>query len=220
MGYLHIHQPLCLTALLLFPVFSWAQVADDSREKSEKVPEILEALQAEPGKRIADIGAGEGFYSLRIARAVGPTGRVTAVDVNEKYLDKLRARLQQDKVMNVDVVVGAVDDPHLQEGAFDAVLIYNAYHEMTTPEPILKAILMALKPGGRLVMSEPLHDNVSSATRAEQVKDHEIGPNFVQQELRAAGFEVIEQRPDFVAFTVPGHKGGFWLIVARKPVQP
>lgn len=217
MGHPRIRRPFWLIALLLFPTFSWAQAADDSREKSEKVSEILAALQAKPDKRIADIGAGEGFYSLRIARAVGPTGRVTAVDVSEKYLDKLRARLQQDKVMNVDVVVGAVDDPHLPEGAFDAVLIYNAYHEMTTPEPILKAVFMALKPGGRLVMSEPLHDNVRSATRAEQVKDHEIGSNFVQQELRAAGFEVIEHRPDFVAFTAPGHKGGFWLIVARKP---
>ena len=204
-------------ALLSIPILSWAQVADDSREKTEKVSDVLSALQAEPGKRIADIGAGEGFYSLRIARAVGPTGRVTAVDVSEKYLEKLRTRIQQDKVTNVDVVVGAVDDPRLPQDTFDAVLIYNTYHEMTTPEPILKAIFMALKPGGRLVMSEPLHDNVRSATRAEQVKDHEIGPNFVQQELQAAGFEVIEQRPDFLAFTSPGHKGGFWLMIARKP---
>ena len=208
---------LWLIWLLSNSTVAWAQVADESREKSEKVSEILTALQAEPGKRIADVGAGEGFYSIRIARAVAPTGRVTAVDVSEKYLDKLRARLQQDNVTNVDVVVGAVDDPRLPENAFDAVLIYNAYHEMTVPEPILKAIFRALKPGGRLVMSEPLHDNVRAATRAEQVKDHEIGPNFVQQELQTAGFEVIEQRPDFLAFTSPGHKGGFWLLVARKP---
>lgn len=66
-------------------------------------------------------------------------------------------------------------------------------------------------------MSEPLHDNVRGATRAEQVKDQAIGPNFVQQELQVGGFEVIEQRPDFLAFTSPGHQGGFWLMVARKP---
>jgi precorrin-6B methylase 2 len=208
-----------LIALLPIPALTWWQGASDSREKWEKVGEVLAALQAEPGKRIADVGAGEGFYSLRIARAVGPTGRVTAVDVSEKYLEKLRARLQQDGIANVDVVVGAVDDPRLPEGTFDAVLIYNAYHEMTTPEPILKAILAALKPGGRLVMSEPLHDTVRSETRAEQVKDHEIGPNFVEQELKVAGFEIVEQRPDFLAFTEPGHKGGFWLMVARKPVR-
>ena len=205
-----------LLLLLSIPRLALAQVADDSREKTEKVSEILVALQVEPGKRIADVGAGEGFYSLRIARAVGPTGRVTAVDVSEKYLEKLRARIQQDNVTNVDVVVGTVDDPHLPENAFDAVLIYNAYHEMTAPEPVLKAIFRALKPGGRLVMSEPLHDNVRGAPRAEQVKGHEIGLNFVQQELQVAGFEIIEQRPDFLAFTSPGHKGGFWLLVGRK----
>ena len=127
-----------LLLLLSMPRAVLAQIADDSREKFEKVGEILAALQAEPGKRIADVGAGEGFYSLRIARAVGPTGRVTAVDVSEKYLEKLRARLQQDNVTNVDVVVAAVDDPRLPENAFDSVLIYNAYHEMTAPEPILK----------------------------------------------------------------------------------
>jgi ubiquinone/menaquinone biosynthesis C-methylase UbiE len=209
-----------LVALLWIPAAAFAQVADDSRDTSEKVSEILAALQAEPGKRIADVGAGEGFYSLRIARAVGPAGRVTAVDISEKYLEKLRARLQQDNIENVDVLLGAPDNPRLPENSFDAVLIYNAYHEMTQPEPILRSIFAALKPGGRLVMSEPLHDNVRTATRAEQVKDHEIGPNFVQQELQAAGFEVIEQRPDFLAFTSPGHKGGFWLIVARKPPVP
>jgi ubiquinone/menaquinone biosynthesis C-methylase UbiE len=83
-------------------------VADDRRETTEKVSEVLAALQAEPGKRIADVGAGEGFYSLRIARAVAPTGRVMAVDVSEKHLEKLRARIQQDNLTNIDVVVGAV----------------------------------------------------------------------------------------------------------------
>lgn len=210
---------VALMVLTVVPRVVAAQSADDSREKTEKVGDILDALQAGPGKRVADVGAGEGFYTFRIAKAVGPTGRVTAVDVSEKYLEKLRERLKQDNISNVDVVVGAVDDPRLPANSFDAVLIYNAYHEMTTPEPILKSILAALKPGGRLVMSEPLHDNVRSATRAEQLKDHEIGPNFVEQELLAAGFEIVEQRPDFLAFTSPGHKGGFWLIVARKPVR-
>ncbi len=209
-----------LALLLIVPVRTWAQSADDSREKFEKVSDILAALQAEPGKRIADLGAGEGFYTFRIARAVGPTGRVIAVDISEKHLEKLRARLQQDAITNVDVVVGTVDDPHLPTGTLDAVLIYNAYHEMTAHEAILNAVRAALKPGGRLVMSEPLHDNIRDAPRADQVKDHEIGSNFVAQELQAADFEVIETRQDFVPFTVPGHKGGFWLIVARKPTRP
>lgn len=209
-----------LALLLATPTLTSAQSADDSREKSEKVNEVLAALQAEPGKRIADLGAGEGFYTLRIARAVGTDGRVTAVDISEKYLEKLRVRLKQENITNVDLVVAGVDDPHLPAGMLDAVLIYNAYHEMTAHESILKAVLGALKPGGRLVMSEPIHDNIRDAARADQVKEHEIGSNFVEQELRTAGFEVIEKRQDFVPFTAAGHKGGFWLIVARKPALP
>jgi predicted methyltransferase len=88
---------------------------------------------------------------------------------------------------------------------------------MTAHEAILKAVFAALKPGGRLVMAEPIHDNIRSAPRAEQVKEHEIGDNYVQEEVKRAGFQIIEHRPDFLAFASPGHQGGFWLLVASKP---
>jgi ubiquinone/menaquinone biosynthesis C-methylase UbiE len=207
----------CVVTLLSLPTFIAAQTADAGREKWEKVSDILSVLQAEPGKQIADVGAGEGFYSVRIARAVGPTGRVAAVDVSEKYLETLRATIQQEHINNIDVIRGAVDDPRLPAGTFDAALIYNSYHEMTAPESMLKAIFTALKPGGRLVMSEPLHDNLRSATRANQIKEHEISAEYVERELQAVGFEINERRPDFLAFASPDHKGGFWLLVARKP---
>lgn len=207
-----------LAALFCVPRLALSQIADHGREKYEKVTEILAALQAEPGKQIADVGAGEGFYSVRIARAVGPTGRVAAVDVSEKYLQKLRDRLQQENLTNVDVILGAIDDPRLPAMTFDAVLIYNAYHEMTAYEAILRAIIRALKPGGRLVMAEPLHNNLRSATRAEQIKEHEISDELVAEELRAVGFQITDHRPSFLPFFNPEHKGGFWLMVATKPV--
>ena len=141
------------------------------------------------------------------------------MDVSEEYLKKLRARLQQDNVTNIDVILGAIDDPRLPAGTFDAVLIYNAYHEMAANEAILQAIVTALKPGGRLVMAEPVHANLRSASRAEQIKQHEISDEFVAQELRSAGFQILERRPDFLPFPMPGHIGGFWLIVAAKPVR-
>jgi ubiquinone/menaquinone biosynthesis C-methylase UbiE len=213
------HTVVSLVAFAAVAAPAWSQSAADSRDSTEKVSDILAALQAEPGRHVADIGSGEGFYSIRIARAVGPNGRVVAVDLNEKSLEKLRATLAQENITNVDVVVGAVDDPRLSPNTFDSVLVYNTYHEMTAHELMLKAIFAALKPGGRLVISEALHDNVRDASRAAQVKEHEIGLNFVDPELRAAGFEVIEQRPDFLPFTRPEHKGGFWLIIARKPPQ-
>jgi ubiquinone/menaquinone biosynthesis C-methylase UbiE len=116
---------LLLVGLACVGAIASAQVADDSREKSEKVADILAALQAAPGKQIADLGAGEGFYSLRIARAVGPNGRVLAVDISDAYLQKLRTRVRDDQISNVDIIVGAVDDPRLPTGTLDSVLIYT-----------------------------------------------------------------------------------------------
>lgn len=195
-----------------------AQINSPSRERSERVNEVLAALEATSGKVIADVGAGEGFYTIRLARAVGPTGRVSAVDIDEKSLDKLRLQLVADKIANVDIVLGAVDDPRLPAAAFDAVLVYNTYHEMTEHAAMRRAMFAALKPGGRLVVSEALHENIRAASREAQVKEHEISLDYVTQELTETGFEVIGKRPDFVAFTDPKHQGGFWLLIARKPL--
>jgi precorrin-6B methylase 2 len=208
----------CLLALaVLHATHVFAQAADDSREKWEKVSEILAALRAEPGRTIADIGAGEGFYTFRIARAVAPEGRVVAVDVEEKHLDKLRDRLRQDGINNVDVVVGTTNDPRLSVEAFDAALIYNSYHEMAEGLAVLRGILNGLKHGGRLVVCEPIHEKLRRSTRAEQVKEHDIAAEYVEDDLRRTGFEIVERRPDFLPFTIPGSTGGFWLLIAVKP---
>jgi hypothetical protein len=116
----------------------------------------------------------------------------------------------------VRVVPGAAADVDISH----VLRLKTQFLEMFSLTSTAAPIFLALKASGRLVMSKPLHDNVRAATRAEQFKDHEIGPKFVEQELHAAGFEVIEQRPDSLAFTSPGHKGGFWLMIARKPAQP
>jgi predicted O-methyltransferase YrrM len=95
-----------------------AQRNTDSRDGTEQVNVVLAALQAEPGKMIADVGSGDGFYSIRIAQAVTPAGRVTAVDVDEKILDTLRKRLANDKIDNVDVDLIRFGG-HLLKGRYD-----------------------------------------------------------------------------------------------------
>jgi ubiquinone/menaquinone biosynthesis C-methylase UbiE len=191
--------------------------SDRPRETAEKIAELLAALEATPGKVIADVGAGEGFYTIRIAQAVAPNGRVTAVDVNQKVLDTLRERLNAEKIANVDVVLGAFDDPRLAAATYDAVLVYNTYHEMTEHAAMRRAMFAALKPGARLVVAEGISENIRTASREVQVKDHEIALEYVAQELTDTGFHVIETRPQFFSYLDPQHKGGFWLIVARKP---
>jgi ubiquinone/menaquinone biosynthesis C-methylase UbiE len=115
----------------------------------------LTALEAKPGAIIADVGAGDGFFAVRVARAVAPGGRAVAVDISDTALAKLRERATRENVA-VDVVLGAADDPHLAVGQFDAVLIHNAYHEMTAHEAMLTHIYAALKPGAHGASPETL----------------------------------------------------------------
>jgi len=183
-------------------------------ERQNRVADIVRLLGAQPGSLVADVGAGDGAFTIPIARAVAPNGRVVAVDISESALNKLRDRAGREDVKNVDIIVGGIDDPHLPVEHFDAALIHNAYHEMTEHEAMLRHIRAALKPGGRFVIVEPMHDSSRGLTREKQVAQHDIAIEIVDEELRAAGFEVVQRDPDFIKFTaVPG---GFWLLVARR----
>jgi ubiquinone/menaquinone biosynthesis C-methylase UbiE len=207
---------MVLALLVSAPVLAQSE-GDAGREKYEKVDEILSALSVATASRVADIGAGDGFFSVRIARALSPGGRVTAVDVAEKALAQLRQRLEREKVTNVDVTLGAFDSPRLPADTFDAALIYNSYHEMTEHTPMLRGILFGLKPGGRLVIIEPIRDSNRSQVRAEQTKQHEISDDLTVAELQSAGFQIVRKDPQFRPFNDRRGTGSWWLIVATKP---
>jgi ubiquinone/menaquinone biosynthesis C-methylase UbiE len=134
-----------LAAALLVALFStggapivFAQESGPEFERQNRVADMLRLLGAQPGSLIADVGAGEGAFTIPIARAVAPNGRAIAVDISESALNKLRDRADHENVSNVEVVVGAVDDPRLPAGRLDAVVIHNAYHEMTEHEAMLR----------------------------------------------------------------------------------
>lgn len=185
---------------------------NDKRESWQRVPDILVALGVVPGARVADVGAGDGFFTVRLARAVGPGGRVVAVDISREALDRLRARLEEDLLTNVDVVQGEVADPHLPVDSLDAVLIVNAYHEMDRFEAMLDHLRRALKPGGRLVLVEPLDPKLRGESRASQTKAHSLDAGSAERELRAAGFEVIGLRDPFVR----REQSEEWLMIAQR----
>jgi predicted methyltransferase len=113
-------------------------------------------------------------------------------------------------------VLGAADDPHLAAGQYDAVLVHNAYHEMTAHEAMLAHIYAALKPGGRLLIVEPMHEASRGLPRDKQVAQHDIDADIVEHELRDAGFDIAQRNDLFVEFG-PGFPGGFWLILACRP---
>jgi predicted methyltransferase len=210
---------LILAALVSATVAVLAQVAgtaatptEADREQWQKVPEIFSAMKVSAGSRVADLGAGTGFFTARLARVVGPTGRVFAVDINPNTVRDLVARAVREKLENVEVIAGAPADPRLPT-SLDAVLIVNTYHEMQEHQAVLDKVRQALKLEGRLVIVEPIAQAREKTSRTEQQANHEIAIRYVLEDLRQAGFEIVEQRPKFVENLLD--RDIEWLIVAK-----
>jgi predicted methyltransferase len=208
---------LVLLLLAAAAVAAQRQGDEQAREGWQKVDDIFTALGVAEGSRIADVGAGSGFFTIRLARRVGANGRVYAVDVAEGVVRRLRERIRRDDLENVEAILGEPDDPKLPAAALDAALIVNAYHEMREHEAMLRRILAALKPGGRLVIVEPSSTSSREQGRSEQERRHHIAPSLVKNDLVKAGFEIVELRDDFVT-NRPGGSDE-WMIVARTPVD-
>jgi protein-L-isoaspartate O-methyltransferase len=124
------------------------------REKEEQPKRLLKMLDIKPGMVIADIGAGSGYYSLRLAQKVGAKGKVLAVDIQKEMLDILRKRMKENRVENIEPVLGAETDPKLPAGGVDLILMVDVYHEFAFPYEMTEALIKALKPGGRMVFVE------------------------------------------------------------------
>jgi len=186
--------------------------SEQLREGWQRIADLFAAAAVHPGASIADVGAGEGFLTVRLSPAVGPIGTVYAVDVDPKMTDGLRPRVAAAGLGNVKVIVGGEDDPHLPAGSIDGVLILNAYHEMPHGVVMLTHIREALKPGGRLVLCEPA-PRTPGQSRKAQMDDHVLDPELIIGDLRAAGFEVVSRQDDF-AMNLGGTHFGF--IAAKR----
>jgi ubiquinone/menaquinone biosynthesis C-methylase UbiE len=124
------------------------------REEEESPSTAIALLELKPGAVVADIGAGSGYYSLKIAEIVGSTGHVYAVDIQQDMLDIIKSKLGIVPVKNVTLVLAADDDPKLPVGALDMAIMVDVYHELHQPQAVLQHIRTALKPGGRLILLE------------------------------------------------------------------
>ena len=128
-----------------------ARQLDPARMTWQKPDAVLRAMGLRRGQTVAEIGAGPGFWTLRLARAVGPSGRVYAVDPEPAGLEVLRQRLQKTRAKNVTPVLGGADDPLLPAGRCDLALIVNTYHHFPDGPAFLRRVAAALRSGGRLV---------------------------------------------------------------------
>ncbi|MFL5341860.1 MAG: class I SAM-dependent methyltransferase [Gemmataceae bacterium] len=124
------------------------------REKEEQPAKLLPLLKLKPGDAVADIGAGSGFYTFRLAELVGEKGKVYAVDIQPEMLAIIRQRAKAKNVKNVVTVAGQVSDPKLPDASCDLMLMVDVYHEFDHPYEMTAAMVKALKPGGRLVFVE------------------------------------------------------------------
>jgi ubiquinone/menaquinone biosynthesis C-methylase UbiE len=183
-----------------------------NRDSWQRVPDVIAALAIGEGSRVADVGAGSGYFTEYLAREVGAGGRVFAVDISERSLSQLRRLAEDMGLNNIEVVRGELDDPRLPERSLDAVLVVDAYHEMTEHEAMLSGMYSALKPGGRLVIVDYVPSD-PSGSRDRQTARHQLSIDIVETELRQAGFEILERDEQF---TRSGGNRGQWLLVARR----
>ncbi len=129
------------------------------RDAEEKPDLLMEALRLKAGSVVADIGAGTGYFSWRLARAVGETGLVYGVDIQQEMLDLLSKKMAERKVTNVKPVLGSIADARLPTNSIDLVLMVDVYHEFSHPFEMMQSISRSLKPGGRVVFVEYRMEN-------------------------------------------------------------
>ena len=148
-----------------------------SRVREERPQRVIEAMALAADAEVADIGAGTGYFTVRLAERL-PEGRVFAVDIQPEMLDILRRRLAREDIDNVELVLGREDDPRLPSNSIDAALLVDAYHEFAYPREMMQGIVAALRPGGRMILVEyrgedpsiaikPLHKMTEAQARRE-----------------------------------------------------
>lgn len=157
---------------------------EDARDRAGEAEEVMGLAGVKPGMSVADVGAGEGYYTVRLARVVGPKGRVLAEDIVPDVRDTLSDRIQRESLDNVAVKLGTPDDPTLPARSFDRVFLVHMYHEVQSPYAFLWHMREGVKPNGLVVLVD--------SNRA--VKQHGIAPEQVRCEFAALGMIPVKYR--------------------------
>ena len=211
--------PRCTRGLLLLVVVSCAASApshaqDDwkARDTWEKPQEVMDVLGIKESSVVADIGAGEGYFTFHLAARVGPTGKVYAEDILDDRLEKIRKRATKQKLTQIETIHGETNDPRLPAERIDVVLISNAYHEMREYDQMLRAIYLALKPGGLLAIIDCPADPGES--REKYYPRHRIPEQLVREDTARNGFTFLHQQP---TFTPPDSDRTYFFLIFQKP---
>jgi ubiquinone/menaquinone biosynthesis C-methylase UbiE len=176
------------------------------REAEEKPRLLIDNLKLEADDVVADIGAGTGYFTFRLAQRL-PEGKVLAVDIQQEMLDMLSARELELGLTNVEPILGDVDDPKLPAGSVDLVLMVDAYHEFDHPREMMAGIMAGLKPGGRVALVEYRGEDPSVPIKPL----HKMTERQARREMTAAGLEHAE-----TINVLPLQH----LMIFRKPAEP
>jgi SAM-dependent methyltransferase len=170
------------------------------RDERLQINRVMDILGIGPGKTVADIGAGSGWFTVRAARRVGSGGTVYAVDINAEAVRYIGERAKKEQLQNVKTVLSKADDPMLPAGSVDAVLMLKTYHEVAEPVTLMRNLRAALRSGAK----------VGIIDRNGNGEDHGVGRDVVLGEAKEAGYKLIESY-DFVK----GDKMDYFLVLER-----
>ena len=176
--------------------------AEDQRDNLGEAQVVMDLAAIKPGMRVADIGAGEGYYTVRLNKRVGPKGRVLAEDIDPVSIQNLGRRVERERLDNVSIITGTPDNAKLPPNSFDRVMMVHMYHEVSEPYAFLWYLRPALKPGGQVVVVD-----VDRPT-----DQHGIPPRLLFCEFGALGFRLVQfvSKPElngyYAAFEVAGDR--------------
>jgi SAM-dependent methyltransferase len=172
------------------------------RDQRLQIERVMDLLNLKPGKSVADIGAGSGWFSVRAARRIAPGGTVYAEDINPEAITYIRQRAARENLPNIHVIEGTPDDPKLMPASIDAVLMLKVYHEVANPIELLRNLRPALRPDARIGVI----DRNGTGT------DHGLNARVVIHEMDEAGFR-LSGRYDFTK----ADGQDYFLIFAQNP---
>lgn len=172
------------------------------RDQHLHIDQVMDALAITPGKNVADIGAGSGWFTVRAAKRVAEKGTVYAVDINPDAITYIDERIAKDGAHNVKTILSKPDDPGLPAHSIDAVLLLKTYHEVANPETLMRNLRPALRPDARIGIIDRNGDGA----------DHGVQKSIVVQEMSQAGYQLKDEKDSLVT----EDKVDYFLVFAAK----
>jgi ubiquinone/menaquinone biosynthesis C-methylase UbiE len=198
-------QPIRVQHGRLFPPQDLGLLEAPDRDRWQRPDQVMDALAIAEASVVADVGAGSGFFTIRLARRVGPNGLVYAQDVQQEMYTAISRRVQREGLTNVRPILGTETDSRLPLGSMDAVLIVDAYHEAKDGAALLSSVARSIKPQGRIGVIDFKLDGLGPGPPLEE----RVGPDTVVEEAARAGLRLIRQESflPFQYFLVFGRDG-------------